>query len=82
MRAETSNDRYDVLAAAFRCNADAIITFIQKDFPESVLQLYAVEVIHPDGFICDQIDLSPTRVCAAIKHQIPANRLERVVDLI
>ncbi len=63
-----SNDRH-VLAAAIRCNADAIVTFNQKDFPKSVLQQYAVEVIHPDDFICYQIDLSPTRVCAAIKQQ-------------
>lgn len=62
------NDRH-VLAAAIRCNADAIITFNSKDFPQSALLEYAIEVIHPDDFILYQIDFSPSKVCHAIKKQ-------------
>ncbi len=62
------DDRH-VLAAAIRCNADAIITFNLKDFPKKTLDNYAIEAIHPDDFICYQLDLSPSLVCNAIKRQ-------------
>ena len=45
-----SNDRH-VLAAAIRCNADAIVTFNLKDFPISVLKPHGIDVLHPDDFI-------------------------------
>jgi predicted nucleic acid-binding protein len=44
------DDRH-VLAAAIRCNADAIITSNLKDFPEQTLSSYGIDVIHPDDFI-------------------------------
>ena len=62
------DDRH-VLAAAIRCNADAIITFNLKDFPQKIVSNYDIEAIHPDDFICYQLDLSPTLVCNAIKKQ-------------
>ena len=62
------NDRH-VLAAAIRCQADAIVTFNLKDFPAQALQPYSIEVIHPDDFIYYQLDLSPEIVCQAIKRQ-------------
>ncbi len=62
------NDRH-VLAAAIRCKADAIITFNLKDFPASSLAPYEIEAIHPDEFICYQLDLQPQLVCKAIKQQ-------------
>lgn len=61
-------DRH-VLAAAIRCNADAIVTFNLKDFPEKILQTYSIEAIHPDDFINYQLDLSPSCVCDAIRRQ-------------
>lgn len=62
------NDRH-VLAAAIKCNADAIVTFNLKDFPQEILSKYAIEAIHPDDFVCYQIDLSSGKACSAIKSQ-------------
>ena len=62
------DDRH-VLAAAIRCNADAIITSNLKDFPEQTLSSYGIDVIHPDDFIYYQIDMAPTSCCKAIKQQ-------------
>jgi predicted nucleic acid-binding protein len=62
------NDRH-VLAAAIRCNASAIVTFNLKDFPAEILEEYSIEAIHPDDFINYQLDLSPSKVCDAIRKQ-------------
>ncbi len=62
------NDRH-VLAAAIHCHADAILTFNLKDFPTHILERYALEAIHPDDFLCYQMDLSLDRVCSALKKQ-------------
>ena len=62
------NDRH-VLAAAIRCNADAIITMNLKDFPEEALTPYGIDVVHPDDFIYYQIDMAPTVCCKAFKDQ-------------
>lgn len=61
-------DRH-VLAAAIRSNADAIVTFNLKDFPQEALTPYDIEVIHPDDFIIYQIEFSPERTCDAFKRQ-------------
>ncbi len=60
------DDRH-VLAAAIKANAQAIVTFNLKDFPESELDKYGVEAIHPDVFIQHQIDLNPGLVCQVVK---------------
>ncbi len=62
------NDRH-VLAAAIRCNADAIVTCNLRDFPLEALNTYSIEAIHPDDFICYQLELAPGKVCNAIKTQ-------------
>lgn len=62
------DDRH-VLAAAIRCNANAIITFNMKDFPEESVRPYDIDVIHPDDFILYQIDMAPTACCSAIHDQ-------------
>jgi len=62
------NDRH-VLAAAIRCNADAIVTFNLKDFPLDALAPYGIDVIHPDDFMYYQIDMAPARCCFAFKSQ-------------
>ncbi len=62
------NDRH-VLAAAIRCNADAIVSFNLKDFPKDALNPYGIEVIHPDDFIVYQIDMAPETCCRAIQDQ-------------
>ena len=62
------DDRH-VLAAAIRCDADAIVTFNLKDFPKSALKSYGIDVLHPDDFIYYQIDMAPSICCSAIKMQ-------------
>ncbi len=62
------DDRH-VLAAAIRCNADAIVTFNLKDFPPADLEPYGIDVLHPDDFIYYQIDMAPAICCSAIKKQ-------------
>lgn len=62
------NDRH-VVAAAIKCNADAIVTFNLKDFPVEVLSKFEIEVIHPDDFVCYQIDLSSGNACSAVRSQ-------------
>ncbi len=44
------NDRH-VLAAAIRGKASCIVTFNLKDFPDSYLQKYGIQALHPDDFI-------------------------------
>ncbi|PAV27537.1 putative nucleic acid-binding protein [Tamilnaduibacter salinus] len=62
------DDRH-VLAAAIRCNANAIITFNLKDFPEEFVRPYDIDIIHPDDFILYQIDMAPALCCRAIHAQ-------------
>lgn len=62
------DDRH-VLAAALRCNADAIVTLNLKDFPQDILAEHGIEVIHPDDFIYYQLDLDAPRCCSVLKAQ-------------
>jgi len=63
-----ADDRH-VLAAAIWCEADIILTFNLKDFPESALKPHGIEAQHPDDFLAQQLDLAPDVVCAAAKRQ-------------
>lgn len=67
------DDRH-VLAAAIRCNADAIVTFNLKDFPERALAPFGIDVIHPDDFIYYQLDMAPAPCCEALRRQRTALR--------
>lgn len=51
-------DRH-VLAAAVRANAEVLVTFNLKDFPQASLEGYEIEAVHPDEFLLDQFDLYP-----------------------
>ncbi len=51
-------DRH-VVAAAIKSDAQAIVTFNTKDFPSESIARYHLEVIHPDDFFVNQIDLDP-----------------------
>lgn len=67
------DDRH-VLAAAIRCNADAIVTFNLKDFPAESLAPYGIDVLHPDDFISYQIDLAPAACVRELRRQRQALR--------
>ena len=68
-------DRH-VLATAVRSNAAAIVTFNLNDFPDSSVDPYEIDVIHPDGFLLDLLDLAPSIVIAELEQQAAANRRE------
>jgi len=63
-----ADDRH-VLAAAIRCNASVIVTFNERDFPESVLAPFGIEAQHPDEFAENLFDLDPAAVIAAAQRQ-------------
>lgn len=66
-------DRH-VLGAAVCSNAAAIVTFNLNDFPGSSVDPYEIDVIHPDSFLLDLLDLAPAVVIAELEQQAAANR--------
>ena len=71
-----SNDPKDrhVLAAAVRANAEVLVTFNVRDFPEPAVKHYDVEVVHPDEFLLDQLDLYPGVTIEVLRQQAAAYR--------
>lgn len=63
------DDRH-VLAAACICNADVIVTFNLKDFPEEHIQKYDIDARHPDQFITDLIHLNKEKAHTAFSQQV------------
>jgi predicted nucleic acid-binding protein len=61
-------DRH-VLAASIRANAEVLVTFNLKDFPRSSVEAFDIEVVHPDAFLLDQLDLFPAITMSAIETQ-------------
>lgn len=77
-------DRH-VLASAARGKVSAIVTFNLKDFPKSSLDPYEVDVIHPDHFLLDLLDLEPMQVTEdiiqqAVTNKRPPNTLRELLD--
>lgn len=62
------NDRH-VLAAALVAKADAIVTTNLKHFPEAVCRPLDIEIIHPDTFLVNAIDLDQDRAVKAFQKQ-------------
>lgn len=54
-------DRH-VLAAAILAQAQVIVTFNERDFPEGVLAGYKISPQHPDTFLRHLVDLAPAVV--------------------
>lgn len=65
------DDRH-VVAAAVAAGAQVIVTENLRDFPCSELQKYGIEAQTADDFLCDAIDLSPTRVHQAVTYAAAA----------
>jgi hypothetical protein len=61
-----ADDRH-VLEAAITCQAGVIVTYNLRDFPDSELASFEIEVQHPDEFIRHLFDLSPAAVCQAVR---------------
>lgn len=66
-------DRH-VLAACVVSPAHAILTFNTKDFPPESLAAFDIDVIHPDVFLLDQLDLHPLTVGAALHSMLKRNK--------
>lgn len=62
------DDRH-VVAAAIRAGAQAIVTFNVRDFPTATLGPLGLDVIAPDAFLLDQLDLSPATVMQVVREQ-------------
>ena len=77
------DDRH-VVAAAVRGRADAIVTANVRDYPSDVLEPLHIEVIHPDDFLLDQLDLAPRIVLNVLREQAAHTRRPALtaVDLI
>ncbi|GAA1447999.1 MULTISPECIES: PIN domain-containing protein [Nocardiopsis] len=68
-------DRH-VLAAAVRANAEAVVTFNLRDFPEPALKPYDLVALHPDEFLLDQLDLHPGLTLDVLEAQAASYRRE------
>lgn len=78
------DDRH-VVAAAIRCQAQLIVTFNLKDFPDSALQPLGLVAQHPDDFLEHLLDLHPQVVLEAVREQRldlknPPNTVEEHLD--
>ncbi len=73
-----TNDPKDhhVLAAAVRANAEVVVTFNVRDFPEPVLKPYDIVAVHPDDFLLDQLDLYPGLTIDVLEQQAASYRRE------
>jgi predicted nucleic acid-binding protein len=71
-----TNDPKDrhVLATAVRANAEVIVTFNVRDFPEPALKPYDLVAVHPDDFLLDQLDLYPGLTIDVLGQQAAAYR--------
>ena len=56
--------------------AAAIVTFNESDFPPESVDPFEIDVLHPDAFLLDLLDLSPRLVIDELERQSTANRRE------
>jgi predicted nucleic acid-binding protein len=67
-------DRH-VLAAAVKVGAGALVTQNRSDFPPQSVAAFEIEVLSPDEFLLDLLDLSPHTVLSTLAAQ--ADRYKR-----
>lgn len=63
-----ADDRH-VVAAAIRSNAEVIVTFNLKDFPDEALKPFSIQAQHPDEFVISLIDINENAVWEAARKQ-------------
>ncbi|HEY5855998.1 MAG TPA: PIN domain-containing protein [Aldersonia sp.] len=63
-----------VLAAAIRSGAAQIVTANLEDFPGEALEPFGIEVVHPDEFLLNQLELDPRAVVGSIDTMLSRNR--------
>ena len=66
-------DRH-VLAAAVATDAQVIVTFNLRDFPQTALAPFAIEAQSPDSFLCHLLSQDQTGMLAVITEQAQALR--------
>jgi hypothetical protein len=66
------------LAAAIRASAQTIVTFNLKHFPDSALEQFEIEAVHPDEFLLNQFYLDDALVTLKFTEQ--ARDVGRTVD--
>jgi hypothetical protein len=62
------DDRH-VVATAIRAGAQAIVTFNVSDFPAAILGPLGLDVITPDAFLLDHLDLAPATILQVVREQ-------------
>lgn len=67
-----TNDPKDrhALAAGIRANCEVLVTFDLKDFPDESVAAYDIEIVHPDKFLLDQLDLYPGPTVGVLRQLI------------
>lgn len=60
------DDRH-VLAAAIKGEAQIIVTYNLKDFPDRILRKFDIQAQHPDDFFLNQIDLNLPAFLTTVK---------------
>jgi hypothetical protein len=65
-------DRHVLAAAVASHDAQTIVTTNLRHYPAEACDPLAIEVIHPDAFLCDLLDNEPERMHAAIAEQAAA----------
>lgn len=73
--ANDPKDRH-VMAAAVRGHAHAVVTLNVKDFPSEASDPYEIEVLRPDDFLLDLLDLAPVEVNSVLRAQVARYRNE------
>ncbi|MEX2411034.1 MAG: PIN domain-containing protein [Candidatus Paceibacterota bacterium] len=67
------DDRH-VVAAAIKGKADVIVTFNLKDFPNTEIEAFGIEIVHPDNFVLNILDLDERAAIQGFKKMV--NRLK------
>lgn len=82
-----TNDAKDrhVLAAAVASEAQAVIPFNLKDFPDDTTEPFGIEAMHPDEFLMVLFAINPGLVADVVRRQAaalknPPMTVDQVID--